>query len=306
MAHRPGVSTPASPQVDSGVRHLVRLGLATAAVLGIAAVFARRAGERPAPPRPPTARPIRVLPPDSIIAGPVEVEHRVGDYRIRLIRDTTELDRVIDIAWRGHRVFAVRAPLAWLEQVGRDVTGDRVPDVIVRMHSGGIHCCASATVLSLGDTIRVAGTVAGGDGEIEFDDLDGDGVPEVRVQDWRFAYWRDYAFVETAAPDVILRYRDGGYQSACDLMRIEAPTAQELADRARGLSDGWVTGDPPGELYAYALDLIYGGHADLAWRFFDLAWPRTAGGKAEYLEDLRRTLTGSPCWSPPPPARPAT
>ncbi len=288
------------------MRPLLRYGLATTAVLGAAALLARRAGDRPVPQAPPTARPIRVLPPDSVIAGPVESEHRVGDYRLRLVRDTVERDRIVDIAWRGHRVFAVRAADARLERVGEDVTGDRVPDVVVMLYSGGLHCCSSATVLSLGDTLRVAGTIAGGDGDIEFDDLDGDGVPEVKVQDWRFAYWRDYAFVETAAPDVILRYRAGAYQPACDLMRIDAPGERELRARARELSDGWLNGDPPAGLYAYALDLIYGGHADLAWRFFDLAWPRDAGDKAEFLDDFRRQLAGSPCWSPPPPGRPAT
>jgi hypothetical protein len=131
-------------------------------------------------------------------------------------------------------------------------------------------------------------------------------VPEVKVQDWRFAYWRDYAFVETAAPEVVYRFSGDGYQPACDLMREPAPSRRVLESHARELSAGWTSGDPPSEVYSYVLDLVYAGHADLAWTFFDLAWPESIPGKAEYKADLQNMLRGSPCWSPPPAERPQT
>jgi hypothetical protein len=249
-----------------------------------------------------TARPIRVLPPDTVIAGNVEDEHRVGEYLIQLVRDTLEGDRIVDIRLRNHRVFAVRAPDARLEHVGEDLTGDRVRDVVVLLHTGGAHCCTNGVVLSLGrDSLRRAGIVAGGDGEIQFEDVDGDGTFEVRVQDWRFAYWRDYAFNETAAPYVLYRYTSDGYQPACDLMREPAPTRGVLETHARELSAGWTQGDPPSDVYEYLLELIYAGNAEQAWMFFDLVWPSSNPGKEEYRRDLRNQLRGSPCWSPPPP-----
>jgi hypothetical protein len=282
------------------MRTAVRLTVATVSVLAIAAFIASRMGEKGTPaPDVPTARPIRVLPPDSVIAGPVDTQATIGAYTLRVLRDTAAGDQIVDIARGGHRVFAVRAFGARLELVGRDLTGDRSPDVVVRQYSGGMHCCSQATVLGLGPTLVNYGTIDGADGDIEFDDIDNDGVMEAKVNDFRFAYWRDYAFVETQAPDVILRFRGGGYQPACDLMREDAPDNATLNRRARELTDGWNAGNPPAEFWGYAVDLIYGGQADLAWHWLDRAWPRAIGGKDEFLGDLRDKLRGSPCWSPP-------
>lgn len=277
----------------------IRVVVATVSVLAIAAFAASRAGERGiVAPDVPTARPIRVLPPDSVIAGPVDTTATIGAYTLRVLRDTAEGDQIVDIARAGHRVFAVRAFGARLELVGRDITGDHQPDVVVRQYSGGMHCCSQATVLGLGATLVNYGTIDGSDGDIEFDDIDGDGIPEAKINDFRFAYWRDYAFVETQAPDVILRFRNGGYEPACDMMEEDAPDNATLARKARELTDGWHNGNPPAEFWGYAVDLIYGGRADLAWRWLDRSWPRGIGGKEEFLKELREKLRGSPCWSP--------
>jgi hypothetical protein len=89
-------------------------------------------------------------------------------------------------------------------------------------------------------------------------------------------------------------------------MRQPPPDTAGLAERAKELSDGWVSGEPPAELWGYAVDLVYQGHPELAWHFFDLAWPPTVSGKREFLRDLQARLRGSPCWSPPPSGRPST
>ncbi len=151
-------------------------------------------------------------------------ESTIGTYQLRVVKDTIANDRIVDIRQNGHRVFALRAADARLELIGRDVNGDHVPDVVVQSFSGGMHCCAQATVLELGPTLLQLGTIDGADGDIVFDDLDGDGVPEVKIGDFRFAYWREYTFAETQVPDVILAWRNGSYRPACDLMKEDPPT----------------------------------------------------------------------------------
>ena len=285
----------------------LRIAVATGLVLSAAALLARRAGDRTrARPNHATARPIRVLPPDSAIAGRVETEHAVGAWTVRLIADTVAGEKVAEVRRAGHRAMAVRAVSVRLEFVGRDVTGDRIPDVVIEAFTGGAHCCTQALVLGLGDTLMDYGLIDGADGDIDFEDLDGDSVPEVRVGDWRFAYWRDYPFVESEVPDVILRFERGAYRAACDLMSEDAPDERTLRQRARSLASGWVGGDPPPALYGYAVDLVYAGHPDLAWRFLDLAWPTQIQGKDDFVRDLRDRLAGSPCWSPPPAERRVT
>ena len=290
------------------MKRAARIAVATVVVLLIAVLLARKAGEKgTVKPDAPIAGAIRVPPPDTAIAGVVDTQATVGAYIIRVIKDSTQGDRVVDITRNGHRVFAMRANDAHLEMVGRDINNDHVPDVVIQAFSGGMHCCSQAIVLGLGSTVQRLATIDGADGEIVFDDLDGDGVPEVKVGDFRFAYWRDYAFAETQVPDVILAWRDGGYRPACDMMREDAPSSATLAARARELSRGWTQGDPPAGFWGYAVDLIYSGHPDLAWRWLDRNWPAGISGKSEFVRDLKEKLQGSPCWSPPPsPTGPST
>lgn len=277
-----------------------RIAVATLAVVGSAIVLARRTGERgTVKPDLPTATAIRVLPPDSVISGPVLADSGIGSYRIRLVHDTVANDKIVDILQNGHRVFAVRAADARLESVGKDITGAHLPEVVVQTFSGGMHCCSQAMVLGLGPTLTQLGTIDGADGDIVFEDLDGDGIPEVKIGDFRFAYWRDYSFAETPVPDVILAWRQGAYRPACDLMRDRAPSPALLARKARELARGWGAGDPPPGLWGYALDLVYEGHADLGFRFLDRAWPDSIAGKDEFVKDLKDHLRGSPCFSPP-------
>lgn len=279
----------------------LRVALATAIVLGGAALLARRVGERGTVKHDlvPTAAPIRVLPPDSAISGPVLTDTAVGAYHIRILQDTGAGDKIVDILQNGHRVYALRAADARLEAVGRDITGGHVPNLVVQTFSGGIHCCAQATVFGLGPALATLGTIDGADGDIVFEDLDGDGVPEVKIGDFRFAYWRDYSFAETPVPDVILAWRHGAYRPACDLMKEDAPTAAALNRKGRELTQGWTAGDPPPGFWGYAVDLIYQGHADLGWRLLERGWPPAIEGKDVFLKDLREHLRGSPCWSPP-------
>ena len=278
----------------------LRIALATVVVLGAAVLLARRTGERgTVKPDVPTASPIRVLPPDSAITGPVLTDTTVGAYRIRVLQDTGAGDKIVDILENGHRVYALRAADARLEAVGRDITGGRVPNLVVQTFSGGIHCCAQATVFGLGPALTTLGTIDGADGDIVFEDQDGDGVPEVKIGDFRFAYWRDYSFAETPVPDVVLAWRQGAYRPACDLMKEDAPTPSALNRKQRQLTQGWTVGDPPPGFWGYAVDLIYQGHADLGWRFLDRGWPASIEGKETFLKDLREHLRGSPCWNPP-------
>ena len=282
--------------------------LAAAALVGVVAtLLPRRLHERGTARTPePTAVPFLAVPPDSAFTGPIVAQHRVGDYVIRIYVDTVSDERIVEVARAGRRAFAARAASIELDHIGRDITGDGVPDLVVTEFTGGMHCCTLVVVLGLGDSLRVHGTIDGADGEVEFEDLDRDGVVEARLQDWRFAYWRDYPFVETQAPEVILRFRNGSYGPACDLMRKAAPDSAALAARARELRDHWEDGDPPADLYGYAVDLVYQGHADLAWLFLDVAWPPGIPGKADFIRDLRAQLSDSPCWSEPPSPRRAT
>jgi len=145
-----------------------RLGVVLIALVAAIVLLRSRSGERGAPTA--TGAPIMAVPPDSEFSGIVEVERRVGDYLLRVIHDTTSDERVFDLKLRGRRAWAVRAATIRLLRIGRDITGDGVPDVVVEQFSGGMHCCTQSTVLSLGSAVHDYGTINGADGEVEFED----------------------------------------------------------------------------------------------------------------------------------------
>lgn len=275
---------------------LLIAGLALAAV-GIWS-YQRPCCAPPARAELPVATAIRAVPPDSTIAGPVAEQRAVGEYLVRIIEDTVSHERVVDITHGGRRVFARRSADFRIERAGTDLTGDGQPDLLLIDFTGGLHCCTRGTVLGLGRTFRDYGTVDGADGDVTLEDIDHDGIPEIKIGDFRFAYWRDVPFSDTPVPEVLLRLRGDHYEVACDLMREPAPDSTTLRGQAREFGRGWTSGDPPVDFWGYAVDLVYSGNADAAWRLFDVAWPRRNPGREEFLRDFKARLAGSPCWQP--------
>ena len=141
--------------------------------------------------------------------------------------------------------------------------------------------------------------------EIEFVDLDGDGIPEIKMTDWSYAYVFG-CFASSPAPDVILRYTNGHYEIAPELMRTPASDEaklQQMADEIKSnypdmVESGGLTDELAAEagLWQQMLDLIYGGHEDEARRLYDMAWPDGAGDKEGALSNFVEAVSGSLYW----------
>ena len=72
--------------------------------------------------------------------------------------------------------------------------------------------------------------------------------------------------------NVGLRYTNGTYQVARDLMHKPAPTEEALQAEVQHIrtEESW-SEEERGEMWSYMLDLLYSGHEDLGWRFYDMA-----------------------------------
>jgi len=105
-------------------------------------------------------------------------------------------------------------------------------------------------------------------------------------------------------PDVILRYQDGAYRIAADLMRKPAPSREDLESNAvQVLDDASWRGETgleknlvPESLWSTMLELLYTGHPDLAWQFFEMAWPPDISGKDEFLSEFHASLKKGRYW----------
>jgi hypothetical protein len=79
-------------------------------------------------------------------------------------------------------------------------------------------------------------------------------------------------------------------------MQQPAPTETEIAQHAQKIRGALEQGALTCDLTRYMLDLIYAGHTDLAWQFFDVAWPPDIAGKTKFLAEFISELAASQYW----------
>lgn len=234
----------------------------------------------------------------------------IGTYVVRLQRESDAPGIVCEILQRGHCVrrwaghsFQVGAT-SWggpcpEPVMGRDITGDGVPDLVIAEWTGGAHCRFLFHVFGLGSQLCDLGTLDAGHADLAgFEDLDSDGRLEFVTPDWSFAYWRT-SFAGSPAPLVILAPGEHGYHVATELMRQSCPSEADLIRLAEETRDrpGWDGGQPPPVLWAAMLDLIYSGNVGSAWKLVEDAWPSGLPGRPEFTQAFKDQLSTSPYWT---------
>lgn len=248
------------------------------------------------------------------VRGSLVELHEVGPYSVRFYDLEDGWLSSVEI-WFGDTLLASRTGFSFLP-IGTH--GQRVSEIqpfpmgeglarymMIREYTGGWHCCYLVHVFQVDPELRYVDTVVGGHEHPEFVDLDGDGQFEVRVKDWSFAYWRT-AFATSPAPWVVLQFDGESFRLAPEHMRRAAPAPGELAalaDEVRhdafwehyARERGALLGPPP-KLWAVMLDLIYGGHWDLAFGFLDLAWPAGVPSKEAFTTAFLARLQRSRYW----------
>lgn len=257
-------------------------------LLGLSAALAWLAWDGPATPAAAPPAP----PPREARAALPEGDLRVGDYRIRFQEagpgafvEIRRGEQVVERLEGGRYAVGRLSPKA--DEVippGTDVTGDGTPDLVVFEHTGGVHCCNFLSVYELGPRFRTAAHLHGSQSGFAMSDMDGDGVAEIRLRDWSFAYWRYPSALSPSAP-IVLQYRDGEYRVALDLMKAPRLGVAEQARVVRELRE--VQGDPPlfqARLTGQVLNLVASGNADQAWEIAEQVGE--PGFRGDFLEQL--------------------
>jgi hypothetical protein len=248
------------------------------------------------------------------------------DYTVRIWRDRPgcggaffDVTAGRKLMYQSHRpcdavlrVGALRPddPDERLIAIGSDVTGDGKPDLVVSAFSGGTDCCLTYYIFELGPTefriIDVINALHDDPATQHFVRLEPGGL-QIVVHDWTFANWHA-SFGRAPAPLVILHYRNGHFVPAPELMRESPPAPAQLQAKANRIrldvltanfhdsTTVWPDAKIPTELWGTMLDYIYAGHADLAWKFADLAWPAGMWGKRRFIAEFKRQLAQSPYW----------
>lgn len=184
---------------------------------------------------------------------------------------------------------------------GMDLDGKGHPGLVIYEYAGGnrgFYC----HVYALGAKLRHLITANIMEGGGLFEDLNHDGHMEIMVPDETFDLWHCCG-ANDVFPTVILRYQNGAYRPATDLMRKPPPSAKDLQEMAAkvGKDQEWAdydeTSDSLPVLYRQTLlDLIYQGNWKEASQWIDLAWPKGRKGCKAFRADLMQQLGESPYW----------
>ncbi len=162
--------------------------------------------------------------------------------------------------------------------------------------SGGAHCCFTLKIFDLDDGFRSLADVAGGSFIPLLKDIDGDGIPEIEVEDDFLAY-RFASFATSATGHIILKYRNGRYEVATELMR-KAPSFLLTANNKKvefwqkELSHAAESEFPQPFLQAIT-DLIYSGNKNSALNLIDRVWPKDRQGKDSFVKAYEEALRDS-------------
>ncbi len=252
-------------------------------------------------------------PPTLQLLSTLAEERTFGEYQIRFYQKVDEFGSVfnqLQILQHGTIVYGGEDTYRYyfghvgakeydnLIKIGNDVTGNGVPNLVVSSYSGGAHCCVSFEIFELGVEFRKVATLDVTDSYYShFEKRPGENGLVFVTRDYNFAYWKT-GFAQSPAPEIILRYCDGAYRLAVDLMRKPAPSDVTLLGYAGRIKSEpeWRSGKSAPLLWDVMLSLIYNGNAESAWKLFDIAWPKNIFGKAEFLQDFKKQLARSDYW----------
>ncbi len=185
---------------------------------------------------------------------------------------------------------------------GTDVTGRGQPDMIVSLFTGGAHCCSIHFVFELGPQFKLLATINDADDDMAHFERLADGHYYYVTGDGTFDYWPTcYA----CSPSMIVTLQwvadanGGEFHVAMDKMQTPAPTTAEwnselsAAQKAVAAADADSIGTT---MWQTVLNLIYGGHSDLAWKFVDALGPKAQQSPLPTLADFCSVLKTSPGW----------
>lgn len=181
-----------------------------------------------------------------------------------------------------------------------DKTGDGTPDLAVEYYTGGAHCCYEITFFELGERVRQLPTIGTGNDRMTAIAKRPTGGLRFEFAEQSFAYW-NINFAQSPMPEVVYEFdKSDKLVPHFELMKKSAPTLAKLKRDANAMrltinlnpytspEDNFNDWKEP--FWSEMLDLIYTGHEDLAWQYFDLVWPAKKKGKQKFLADFKEQL----------------
>jgi hypothetical protein len=187
----------------------------------------------------------------------------------------------------------------YVEKVGADVTGNGVPDLVIRQWYGSAHGDSKYLVLELDGSVVKEIDVVDHLLGVECQDLNDDGILEITGVDRSYIFFLGESCAASPSPPVVLSFDKTQARFVLDKKLMARPPFSrdqfnELSAKYKNDPQWSKESHPPSDLFDTMLNLIYTGNEGQAWELFDASWPDGSTiSKEQYQEDVRAELNRS-------------
>ena len=203
---------------------------------------------------------------------------------------------------RGYkRLYSYSAEEKFIVEIlGSDITGNYVPNLVVRQWQGSAHGDSRYLVLEMRDSVVNEIDVIDGLLSVEFRDLNNDGIVEIKGLDKAYSYFSGDSFASSPLPLVVLSFDKTQARFVPDKNLMSKPPfsrdrLNHFSLRYKNDTRWYKESRPPSELFVTMLELIYSGNEKQAWELFDTSWPDVPKvPKEQYKKALEKNLRDSP------------
>lgn len=181
---------------------------------------------------------------------------------------------------------------------GSNITGNKIPNLVIGNWNGGAHCCFFLHIFELGKELKRLITIEGGSYPPTLVDLDKDKILEIEFYDGAIDY--QFACFASSPPGrVVMEYKNGKYQVSKKFMYRKVPSKRKIKKEVVKIIRAFKTPngpDLPFEFLKLMMDLSYTGHLKLALKIADETWPPKREGLEKFKTDFQKSLYDSTYW----------
>lgn len=222
-------------------------------------------------------------------------------YSVRTYRRYEGGQACFEILMGHKRLYSYSAKQAfYVELIGTDITGNSMPNLVIRQWQGSAHGDSTYHILELDNSNVNEIDVVDGLIDVEFKDLNNDGIIEITGLDKAYSYFGGGCFTGSPLPFVVLSFDTTQAKFFPDvklMSKASIPLDQLNTFISKYKKDPMWSEErrPPTELFSTMLMLIYSGNEEQAWELFEASWhDGSVVPKEQYKEVLKGDMRKSP------------